>query len=369
MQKFSEFLNDYKEFKLKEHNSSEFDKYDMMYVRESYAALVKAERDAKKIKESKEAEAKAENKEPVQESVKETAFQKALKEFAAFKESKGYGPVTRAERVKIFEKTRSEKSKIVESKVTVQGVFNKLAESKKCVALAQKRLSEGDVMGAADATMAAGAAVTGAEGDANALATPTAPVPQEVVDQISQVKSAVDALAASAGIASPVDMGADPNAGVPAVTGAPVEGGDVAPADPNAGMAPVAESSTARLDASAQRIEESKIEESKIEESKDESKPGVVVPPVETILKGTVSGASKEAAPADTWPTKPLNDVPAGKKLGNVKESEEFSPDTEENKTEALEESKGLAEQRLEAELAKRNFKWSDFLKSGFNKR
>lgn len=362
MQKFSEFLNDYKEFKLKEHNSSEFDKYDMMYVRESYAALVKAERDAKKLKESKAAEAakKEEAKEPVNESVKETAFQKALKEFAAFKESKGYGPVTRAERVKIFEKTRSEKSKIVESKVTVQGVFNKLAESKKCVALAQKRLSEGDVMGAADATMAAGAAVTGAEGDANALATPTAPVPQEVVDQISQVKSAVDALAASAGIASPVDMGADPNAGVPAVTGAPAEGGDVAPAaDPNAAMAPVAESSTARLDASAQRINE----------SKDESKPGIVVPPVETILKGTVSGASKEAAPADTWPTKPLNDVPVGKKLGNVKESEEFSPDTEENKEEVLEESKGLAEQRLEAELAKRNFKWSDFLKSGFNKR
>ena len=124
-------------------------------------------------------------------------------------------------------------------------------------------------------------------------------------------------------------------------------------------MAPVAESSTARLDASTQRINE----------SKDESKPGVVVPPVETILKGTVSGASKEAAPADTWPTKPLNNVPVGKKLGNVKESEEFSPDTEENKTEELEESKGLAEQRLEAELAKRNFKWSDFLKSGFNKR
>lgn len=361
MQKFSEFLNDYKEFKLKEHNSSEFDKYDMMYVRESYAALVKAERDAKKLKESKAAEAaKKEAKKPVKESVKETAFQKALKEFAAFKESKGYGPVTRAERVKIFEKTRSEKSRVVESRVTVQGVFNKLAESKKCVALAQKRLSEGDVMGAADATMAAGAAVTGAEGDANALATPTAPVPQEVVDQISQVKSAVDALAASAGIASPVDMGADPNAGVPAVTGAPAEGGDAAPAaDPNAAAAPVVESSTARLDASAKRINE----------SKDESKPGIVVPPVETILKGTVSGASKEAAPADTWPTKPLNDVPVGKKLGNVKESEEFSPDTEENKTETLEESKGLAEQRLEAELAKRNFKWSDFLKSGFNKR
>lgn len=368
MQKFSEFLNDYKEFKLKEHNSSEFDKYDMMYVRESYAALVKAERDAKRIKESKAAQ---KNDEPAKEPVKETAFQKALKEFAAFKESKGYGPVTRAERLKIFEKTRTTKDKIVESKVTVQGVFNKIAESKKCVALAQKRLSEGDVMGAADATMAAGAAVTGAEGDANALATPTAPVPQEVVDQISQVKSAVDALAASAGIASPVDMGADPNAGVPAVTGAPAEGEAAPVADPNAAMAPVVESSSERLDASAQRIEESKIEEAKT----DESKPGIVVPPVETILKGTVSGASKEAAPADTWPTKPINDVPVGKKLGNVKESEEFSPDTEENKEtleeskETLEESKGLAEQRLEAELAKRNFKWSDFLKSGFNKR
>lgn len=340
-------------------------------------------------KESNEANETTEEKTEMNETneVKETEFQKALKAFAEFKESKGLGPVTRSERVRIFEKTRSEKSKIVENKITVKGVFDKLNESKKCVALAQKRLSEGDVMGAADATMAAGAAVTGAESDANAMATPTAPVPQEVVDQISQVKTAVDALAAQAGIAAPVDMGADPNAGVPAVTGAPADPNAAPAADPNA--APVMES---RIEASKARIAEGKDEQ---------AKPAIEIPSEKELVKGTATGASDEAKPADTWPTKPLAEVPVGKKLGNVeestepaaeenkepiKESEEFTPDAETKPEEKVEESTeapaedankleesaapvGLAEQRLEAELAKRNFKWGDFLKSGFNKR
>lgn len=372
MVKFSEFIAKYAEWKEANHPGQEMDEYDMSFIRESYAAAVKAEEKA--LKEGKE-EPKAETEAPINEA-KETEFQKALKAFAEFKESKGLGPVTRSERVRIFEKTRSEKSKIVENKVTVKGVFDKLNESKKCVALAKKRLSEGDVMGAADATMAAGAAVTGAEGDANAMATPTAPVPQEVVDQISQVKTAVDALAAQAGIASPVDMGADPNAGVPAVTGAP--------ADPNAAAAaPAAPVMESRIEASKARIAEGKDEQ---------AKPAIEIPSEKELVKGTATGASKEAEPADTWPTKPLNEVPVGKKLGNVeestepateenkepiKESEEFTPDTEDKPAEKVEEStetaekpaQGLAEQRLEAELAKRNFKWGDFLKSGFNKR
>lgn len=357
MQKFTEFLHDYKAWKKANHPTEGFDKYDMAYVRECYSAQVKAANDAKKIIEAR----KARKNNRISESKRpETEFQKALKAYAAFKESKGMGPVTRDERVKIFERTRTSKARVAESKITVKGVFNKLNESKKCVALAQKRLTEGDVMGAADATMAAGTAVNGAEADANAMATPTAPVPQEVVDQISQVKSAVDALAASAGIASPVDTGADPNAGVPAVTGAPEDTSAQAqaPAD-NGAAAPVAESTSAsRLAASNKRISE----------SKDESKPGVVVPSVEQIVKGVATGASKEAAPADTWPTKDIKEVPVGKKLGNVKESEEFAPDKD-TEQEQITEQKGLAEQILESELAKKNFNWGDFLKSGFNKR
>jgi hypothetical protein len=463
MEKFSKFLEDYSEWKAKNHPGKELDEYDMAFVRESYSKAVKAEEKA--LKEAKDlsdvegsmtnvlsahkneinklktkaeivdyvtnlfdkekintkasnrllttlAKAKSDKdavfamynsilkgagdgviKESTEETVenkeeaplKETEFQKALKAFAEFKESKGLGPVTRSERVRIFEKTRSEKSRMVENKITVKGVFDKLAESKKCVALAQKRLSEGDVMGAADATMAAGTAVTGAEADANAMATPAAPVPQEVVDQISQVKTAVDALAAQAGIASPVDMGAEPNAGVPAVTGAP--------ADPAAAPAPAAPVTESRIEASQNRIAEGKDEQ---------AKPAIEIPSEKELVKGVATGASNEAKPADTWPTKPLNEVPVGKKLGNVeestettaepakdqiKESEEFTPDADaENKVEEsteanaeadkIEESKeeapaqmGLAEQRLEAELAKRNFKWGDFLKSGFNKR
>lgn len=472
MVKFSEFVEKYSEWKNANHPGQELDEYDMCFIRESYSKAVKAEEKALKeakdlsdvehsmtkiLSDKKDAISKLKTKgeiidfvkdlfdkedlhtkasdrliatltksksdtaalqavynsilkgagdgvikestENTEENtemnetkeIKETEFQKALKAFAEFKEAKGLGPVTRSERVRIFEKTRSEKSKIVENKITVKGVFDKLNESKKCVALAQKRLSEGDVMGAADATMAAGTAINGAEADANAMATPAAPVPQEVVDQIAQVKTAVDALAAQAGIAAPVDMGADPNAGVPAVTGAP--------ADPNAAAAaPVTES---RIDASKARIAEGKDEQ---------AKPAIEIPSEKEIVKGVATGASDEAKPADTWPTKPLAEVPVGKKLGNVeestepaaeenkepiKESEEFTPDAEnaekpaekveesteapaeetpaekieESTEEAPAEKMGLAEQRLEAELAKRNFKWGDFLKSGFNKK
>lgn len=447
MVKFSEFVQNYSEWKSANHPGEALDEYDMGFIRESYAAAVKAEEKSlkeakdlskvegsmsnvltknkdkinkcktqadvidliKKIFDEENIETKAStrlittvtNAKGFQNALKavynsilagdgdavikentETEFQKALKAFANYKESQGYGPVTRSERVRIFEKTRSDKSRMVEEKITVKGVFDKLNESKKCVALAQKRLSEGDVMGAADATMAAGAAVTGAEGDANAMATPAAPVPQEVVDQISQVKTAVDALAAQAGIASPVDMGADPNAGVPAVTGAPADPADPAAA-PAAPAAPVMES---RMDASKARIAEGKDEQ---------AKPAIVIPSEAELVKGVATGASKEADPADTWPTKPLAEVPVGKKLGNVEESteaapeaekiqeSEFAPDTKEEQPkveacgagepceEKVEESTqmGLAEQRLEAELAKRNFKWGDFLKSGFNKR
>lgn len=472
MQKFSEFVQNYKEWKEANHPGEALDEYDMSFIRESYAARVRAT--AKKtnnskllesyrewkiangkgdkitsydiaalkaIKEAKKEEPKLEKdlsevegsmtkvlsdakdtlnklktkaemesflKDTFEKNgidtkasnrlidtvknaktdtdalsaiynsilagaklavVKETTFQKTLKEFAAYKEAKNLGPVTRAERAQLFERTRSDKSRIVESKVTVQAVFDKLNESKKCVALAQKRLSEGDVMGAADATMAAGQAVTGAEGDATAMATPEAPVPQEVVDQISQVKSAVDALAAQAGIASPVDMGSDPNAGVPAVTGAPADEAAAPEVAPEA--APVMES-TKRMEDSKARVTEAK--------KCDCDKEGIEVPPLKDLVKGTATGASEEAAPAETWPTEKIDEVPQEKKLDNVKESEEFSPDTEsekieetaEEETEAeekMEESKGLAEQRLEAELARKNFNWGAFLKSGFNKR
>lgn len=360
MKKFNQLLQEYKSWKLATHGR-DIDSYDIAYVRECYAAGYKAEQDAKRMQESK---AKKANKAQVKQSPAKalaTKYSSTIRDYEKFKESKGLGPVSREEKTAILNKLRENMEPAkkpvqkMEEGITIKGFFAKLNEAKKSVAIATKRLKEGDIMGAADATMDAGQQVNAAAQDANAMATPSAPVPQEVADQISQVKAAVDSLAASAGIASPVDMGADPNASVPAVTGA----GEDPNAMPPEGQPqqPVMESKD-RLEASKKRLEEQKFS----------MENGLQTPPVSKIIKGTVVGASSEAAPKDTWPNRELKGL-----KGNIKEEEEFAPDTDENQEKIVEgeefKEKGLAEKRLEEELAKRNFKWNDFLTSGFGRR
>ena len=360
MKKFNQLLQEYKSWKLATHGR-DIDSSDISYVRECYAAGYKAEQDAKRMQESK---AKKANKAQVKQSPAKALaakYSSTIRDYEKFKESKGLGPVSREEKTAILNKLRENMEPAkkpvqkMEEGITIKGFFAKLNEAKKSVAIATKRLKEGDIMGAADATMDAGQQVNAAAQDANAMATPSAPVPQEVADQISQVKAAVDSLAASAGIASPVDMGADPNASVPAVTGA----GEDPNAMPPEGQPqqPVMESKD-RLEASKKRLEEQKFS----------MENGLQTPPVSKIIKGTVVGASSEAAPKDTWPNRELKGL-----KGNIKEEEEFAPDTDENQEKIVEgeefKEKGLAEKRLEEELAKRNFKWNDFLTSGFGRR
>jgi hypothetical protein len=52
MEKFSKFLEDYSEWKAKNHPGKELDEYDMAFVRESYSKAVKAEEKA--LKEAKD---------------------------------------------------------------------------------------------------------------------------------------------------------------------------------------------------------------------------------------------------------------------------------------------------------------------------
>jgi hypothetical protein len=70
-------------------------------------------------------------------------------------------------------------------------------------------------------------------------------------------------------------MGADPNAGVPAVTGAP--------ADPAAAPAPAAPVTESRIEASQNRIAEGKDEQ---------AKPAIEIPYEKELVKGVATGAS-----------------------------------------------------------------------------
>ena len=211
----------------------------------------------------------------------------------------------------------------------------KLEEAKKLVESGKKHLTEGDVMDAgADAQAAAGAVndatAMGADpamaGDPNAAVDPNAgaALPQNIVDEISNIKTSIDALATECGIESPVDLGADAGAGVPAVTGAADPNVDAtagavdpnaAPADPNAGAAPLPESIKsvkARIAARNAALKETcKFSNTKMADNKDTVK----LPSEAELVKGTKSGIAKAAE----WPVKDVKPSDP-KKLKNIEE-------------------------------------------------
>lgn len=111
------------------------------------------------------------------------------------------------------------KEDLKESKVLADKnkILASIREARRNIFKAKVALRENDMLGAADATQAAGDAANAASGAVDAAA--EGAVPQNVVDSVANIKSAVDQLATQCGIESPVDFSGDPNAGVPAVDG------------------------------------------------------------------------------------------------------------------------------------------------------
>lgn len=210
-------------------------------------------------------------------------YNKILEEFRAYKESKGLGRGVSTKQKKMIERTilcgtltspvsldENEKTilagpstKVEEGKKLNKGaIISSIREARKQVFNAKRLLKENDLMGAADATQAAGDAINSA--DAAIAPAAEGAVPQNVVDAVSAIKTSVDDLATQCGIESPVDTGADPNAGVPAVDGSMQ--------DPNAGAAgagaaPVMESK--RLDAAKARLAKREAMLKKVQEGTD----------------------------------------------------------------------------------------------------
>ena len=230
-------------------------------------------------------EAEPNNKEKKEEmnEAQIAQYNKTLEEFRAYKESKGLGRGVSTKQKRMIERTilcgtltspvsldENEKTiiagpstKIKEGKKINKGaVIASIREARKQVFNAKRLLKENDLMGAADATQAAGDAINSA--DAAIAPAAEGAVPQNVVDAVSAIKTSVDDLAAQCGIESPVDTGADPNAGVPAVDGTMQ--------DPNAGAAapaaaPVMESN--RLSAAKARLAKREAMLKKVQEGTD----------------------------------------------------------------------------------------------------
>ena len=183
---------------------------------------------------------------PVKKATKAEEFRTALKEYAQFKRVK-----TGDTNAKV---TAAEYDTIREAIFGKKTVSDKLNEAIAAVKAGRAALREGDLNAAAN--MAGQAQDALAEiPDPNA---PAANVDPAIAQQITDVKTAVDALATAAGVGPAVNLGADPNAGVPPVDGQPAAG--AAPADPNAVSMPESKAGKLDLNAIRERIAQRKAE-------------------------------------------------------------------------------------------------------------
>lgn len=270
--KFTEVVKQYSEEKKARGLSSVVTTKELAKIRQLYKEG--------KFNENAEPENKEEKKEEMNESQR-AMYEKTLKEFRDYKESKGLGRGVSTKQKRMIERTilcgtltapialdENEKTIIagpstkVEEGLDKKAIVGSIREARKQLFNAKRLLKENDLMGAADATQAAGDAINAA--DAAIAPAAEGAVPQNVVDAVAAIKTSVDSLATQCGIESPVDTAADPNAGVPAVDGTMQ--------DPNAGVdpnaaAPVMENT--KLDAAKARLAKREAMLRKVKEGTD----------------------------------------------------------------------------------------------------
>lgn len=272
MIKFTEAVKQYSEEKKARGLSSVVTTKELAKIRQLYKEG--------KFNENAEPENKEEKKEEMNESQR-AMYEKTLKEFRDYKESKGLGRGVSTKQKRMIERTilcgtltapvaldENEKTIIagpsskVEEGLDKKAIVGSIREARKQLFNAKRLLKENDLMGAADATQAAGDAINAA--DAAIAPAAEGAVPQNVVDAVAAIKTSVDSLATQCGIESPIDTAADPNAGVPAVDGTMQ--------DPNAGVdpnaaAPVMENT--KLDAAKARLAKREAMLRKVKEGTD----------------------------------------------------------------------------------------------------
>lgn len=244
-----------------------------------------------KFNEEAEPENKDDKKEEMNEAQK-AEYNKTLEEFRAYKESRGLGRGVSTKQKKMIERTilcgtmtapvsldenektiiagpstkveEGKKTKAENKELDKNAIVASIREARKQVFNAKRLLQENDLMGAADATQAAGDAINSA--DAAIAPAAEGAVPQNIVDAVSAIKTSVDDLATQCGIESPVDTAADPNAGVPAVDGTMQ---DPNAADPNAAAAPAPVMESKKLDAAKARLAKREAMLKKVQEGAD----------------------------------------------------------------------------------------------------
>jgi hypothetical protein len=182
------------------------------------------------------------------------SLREAVEGYSAYKKARtGNAKLTREEFEAVKKAYKAESMKESKSSNKSATVIKNLKEAVDCIKLGRHALKEGDVQMAQDMAGQAGAAVDAA----GQAAAPVAPMGQPAIDpalvqKITDVKTAVDDLAAAAGVSAPVDLGANPAAGVPPVEGQPAAG--AATPDANAAQTGLPESKRIDIAAVRERI-------------------------------------------------------------------------------------------------------------------
>lgn len=351
---FSEFVTSYREWKKTNYGSSKLNEAEKKSLKESFFN----KNSKAKLQESKSTKSAV-------MSAKAKRFEEAINDYAEWKsKNQGTSKISEAEKVEVMKG------------LLLEDIKSKVAEAKKFTREARKHLIEGDLMDAGGAAQTAGDTINTADAMAGQAAmgdamVPAQEIPQAIVDEIANIKASVDTLATEIGIQSPVDLGADPNAGIPATTGVADPNADMAMAadapmaDPNAAMVESTISTIkSRLAAREEKLNEGKtnlvfnaedeainnnpnLTAPRADVDKKNSEDTMPVPSTKEILNGTKKG---EIAAAKTWPTEKITD-PADKKLKNIEESE--VSETESKIAESLDENGA--------------FNWDNFLKANEN--
>lgn len=220
MKKLNEVLNEYAQFKKTETGSSQLTLKEVSLVRKAWKEGKFNEvekKDMPSFKEMVSAFKAFKMKEANTDKITVKEYNSLKEKFEAMKES--------------YNKNPENSEKLTEGKEEKKPVdiMSKVREARVAIYNAKKHLKEGDMAAATADTQTAGAAVDAAGAAVDAT---QGQVPQNIVDSVSAVKASVDDLATQCGIQPATDLGADPNAAVPAVNGA---------GDPNATPAPMME--------------------------------------------------------------------------------------------------------------------------------
>lgn len=305
---FKAVVSRYREWKKANHGTDKLTESEKTSLKEKFLEKVSS------LKESAE---KASSEKKLDESSAENSrLNEAIAQYKEWKKANhGTDEITK------FEEDQ------IKHGLFLDDVTAKLNEAKKLIESGKKHLTEGDVMDAgADAGAAADVVnniAAPAADDPNAMAAdPTAPdaqqpasaanaLPQNIVDEIAQIKASIDSLATECGLESPVSVEGDAQEGVPAITGAtdpnavveqapdaaaPAPAPDAAPAEP---LPESIKTIKQRIAARNKQLKETiKFSDTKMVDGAKEDL--VKIPSEEELVKGTKKGKCSAA----DWPIK-----------------------------------------------------------------